>query len=80
MFSTKSDEVLHLMKEAQKSTDTKVTWLPKEIHMPIVWVVFGTNVLIIIYEPDLILLRIKSDQVVKTFSCQFDYLWKKYNK
>ena len=79
LFSTKTKKVEALRKEASKTCDVKVTWLPEEIYMPIVWVVFGNNVLIIIYEPDLIMMRIKSEQVVKTFSNQFDYLWKKYN-
>tara|TARA_Y100000310_G_scaffold345733_1_gene469004 strand:- start:12727 stop:13479 length:753 start_codon:yes stop_codon:yes gene_type:complete len=79
LFSTKTKKVEALKKEAGKTCDVKVTWLPEEVYMPIVWVVFGNNVLIIIYEPDLILMRIKSEQVVKTFSNQFDYLWKKYN-
>jgi sugar-specific transcriptional regulator TrmB len=80
LFSTKNTEVLKLKKQAEKEISVNVTWLPEEIYMPIVWVVFGNNVLIIIYEPDLILLRIKSKQVVKTFSSQFDYLWGKYKK
>ena len=80
LFSTKTKEVEKLKKEAEKTCDVKVTWLPKEVYMPIVWVVFGNNVLIIIYEPDLILLRIKSEKVVKTYSSQFDYLWKKYDQ
>ena len=58
----------------------KVCWLPKDVYMPIVWVVFGDNVLIIIYEPDIIMVRIKSADVVKTFSSQFDYLWEKNTK
>lgn len=80
LFSTKTKEVIKRMKEAKKTCDVKVTWLPKEVYMPIVWVIFGNNVLIIIYEPDLIMMRIKSEKIVKTFSSQFDYLWKKYNK
>tara|TARA_Y100000310_G_C20622048_1_gene783907 strand:+ start:791 stop:1549 length:759 start_codon:yes stop_codon:yes gene_type:complete len=80
LFSTKTKKVECLKKEAEKTCDVKVTWLPEEVFMPIVWVVFGKNVLIIIYEPDLIMMRIKSDKVVKTFSSQFDHLWKKYNK
>lgn len=79
LFSTKTKKVEKLRKEAAKTCDVSVTWLPKEVYMPIVWVVFGKNVLIIIYEPDLIMMRIKSTKVVKTFSSQFDYLWKKYN-
>ncbi len=80
LFSTKTDEVIKRMEEANKTTKTDVIWMPKEIYMPVVWVVFGNNVLIIIYEPDLILMRIKSEQVVKTFSNQFDYLWNKYKQ
>ena len=79
LFSTKTKKVLEHMHEASETCDVQVTWLPKEVYMPIVWVVFGKNVLIIIYEPDLIMMRIKSTKVVKTFSSQFDYLWKKYN-
>ena len=79
LFSTKSNEVLSRMEESKKTTAVEVVWLPKEVYMPIVWVVFGENVLIIIYEPDLIMMRIKSEQVTKTFSNQFDYLWKKYH-
>lgn len=80
LFSTKTKEVIKRMNEAKKTCDVKVAWLPKEVYMPIVWVVFGDNVLIIIYEPDLIMMRIKSEKIIKTFSSQFDYLWKKYNK
>ena len=80
LFSTKSDEVIKRMEAAKETTKVEVTWLPQEVYMPIVWVVFGENVLIIIYEPDLILMRIKSEQVVKTFSNQFDYLWGKYKE
>lgn len=78
LFSTKSADVAERMAEAKKTCDVQVAWLPREVYMPIVWVVFGENVLIIIYEPDLIMMRIKSEQVVRTFSNQFDYLWKKY--
>ena len=80
LFSTKTKKVQKLKAEAEKTCDVKVTWLPKEVYMPIVWVVFGNNVLIIIYEPDLIMMRIKSQKVVKTYSSQFDHLWKKYNE
>ena len=68
LFSTKSEDIIKRMKEAEKTTKAEVAWLPKEVYMPIVWVVFGNNVLIIIYEPDLILMRIKSEQVVKISS------------
>ncbi|MDD9953858.1 MAG: hypothetical protein OXR66_05995 [Candidatus Woesearchaeota archaeon] len=80
LFSTKTQEVEERLQEAKKTCDAKVTWLPDEVYMPIVWVVFGENVLIIIYEPDLIMMRIKSEQVVETFSNQFNHLWKKYNE
>jgi sugar-specific transcriptional regulator TrmB len=80
LFSTKTKKVEALKKEAAKTCNVQVTWLPKDVYMPIVWVVFGSNVLIIIYEPDLIMMRIKSEKVVKTYSSQFDHLWKKYNK
>ncbi len=80
LFSTKTKKVQKLKAEAEKTCDVQVTWLPKEVYMPIVWVVFGNNVLIIIYEPDLIMMRIKSEKVVKTYSSQFDHLWKKYNQ
>ncbi|MBI4452709.1 hypothetical protein HY637_04725 [Candidatus Woesearchaeota archaeon] len=78
LFSTKLDEVIKRMEAAKETTKVEVIWLPQEVYMPIVWVVFGENVLIIIYEPDIIVMRIKSEQVVKTFSNQFDYLWEKY--
>src|SRR3989338_777657 len=79
LFSTKSDEIVKRMEAAKETTKVEVIWLPQEVYMPIVWVIFGENVLIIIYEPDLIMMRIKSEQIVKTFSNQFDYLWEKYN-
>ncbi len=78
LFSTKNEVVFERIREAKKVTTVEVKWLPHDIYMPIVWVVFGNNVLIIIYEPDIILLRIKSKQIVDTFSNQFDYLWSKY--
>ena len=80
LFSTKTKKVEALKKESEKSCDVQVTWLPKDVYMPIVWVVFGKNVLIIIYEPDLIMMRIKSEKVVNTYSSQFDHLWEKYNE
>ncbi|MBI2139205.1 helix-turn-helix domain-containing protein, partial [Candidatus Woesearchaeota archaeon] len=64
LFSNRSEKVLQLKKEAEKICKVDVCWLPKEVYMPIVWVIFGQNVLIIIYEPDIILLRIKSDNIV----------------
>jgi|SRR3989338_1019263 len=79
LFSTKSDEVIKRVEAAKETAKVEVIWLPQEVYMPIVWVIFGENVLIIIYEPDLIVMRIKSEQIVKTFSNQFDYLWEKYN-
>lgn len=78
LFSTKSEIVLRRWEEAKKVTKVEVKWLPKEIYMPIVWVIFGNNLLIVIYEPEIIVLRIKSKQIVETFSNQLDYLWKKY--
>ena len=79
LFSTKSSLVVNRMKNAKKTTSIKIIWLPEELHMPIVWTLFGDNLLILIYEPDMISLRIKSPQIVKTFSNQFDYLWKKHS-
>jgi hypothetical protein len=52
LFSTKSEEVIKRLDDAKKDVDIKITWLPKEVYMPIVWVIFGDNVLIIIYEPE----------------------------
>lgn len=80
LFSTKSEEIIKRMEAAKETSKVEVIWLPQEVYMPIVWVVFGENVLIIIYEPDIIVMRIKSEQVIKTFSNQFDYLWKKYKE
>ncbi len=77
LFSTKSKAVVKLLKEARKTTAVTMKWLPEELYMPIVWVLFGENLLILIYEPEIIALRIKSKQVVDTFRNQFDYLWKK---
>ncbi|MBI5228320.1 hypothetical protein HY988_07035 [Candidatus Micrarchaeota archaeon] len=80
LFSTKSKQMLERLENAKKMTEIKTIWLPQELYMPIVWVLFGDNLLIIIYEPDIIALRIKSEQIVKTFANQFDYLWKKHKK
>ncbi len=80
LFSTKSKEMNERIKEAKKTTKVAIKWLPEELQMPVVWTIFGNNLLILIYEPDIIALRIKSEQVVKTFSSQFEYLWKKYSK
>lgn len=80
LFSTKSDVMTRRLNEARKSTSVKTAWLPEEMYMPIVWTLFGNNLLIIVYEPDIIVLRVKSEQIVKTFSNQFDYLWKKHTK
>ncbi|MEK6809017.1 MAG: helix-turn-helix domain-containing protein [Nanoarchaeota archaeon] len=77
LFSTKSNVVLKRLKFATKSTNVKIKWLPKDLYMPIVWTLFGENLLILIYEPDIIALRIKSKQIVNTFSNQFHYLWEK---
>ena len=78
LFAKQSSDVEERLRQARKTTKVNLIWLPEEVYMPIVWVIFGNNVLIIIYEPDLIVLRIASKQVVKTFSQQFDHLWKKY--
>ena len=78
LFSTKTEVVIKREKEAQKTTSVEIRWLPKEVYMPIVWVIFGTNLLIVIYEPDVVVLRIKSKQITKTFANQFDYLWNKH--
>ncbi|MBI4170217.1 MAG: hypothetical protein HY514_00845 [Candidatus Aenigmarchaeota archaeon] len=80
LFSTKSEAVLKRLKEARKCTRVKIIWLPEELYMPVVWTLFGNNLLIIIYEPDIIAFRMKSDSIVKTFSNQFDYLWKKHSE
>ena len=78
LFSTKSEIVLKRLKEATKTTKVEIKWLPKELYMPIVWTLFGSNLLLLIYEPEIIALRIKSEQIVNTFSNQFDYLWNTY--
>lgn len=78
LFATQSDQVLKRLKEAKKITKVEIKWLPKEIYMPIVWTIFGSNLLILVYEPDIVALRIKSAQIVKTFTHQFEYLWKKH--
>ncbi len=77
LFSTKSDPVIRRAEEVKEITNIEVKWLPKEIYMPIVWVVFGDNLLIVVYEPEIVVIRIKSKQIVGTFSNQFDYLWGK---
>ncbi len=78
LFSTKTDVVVKRMEEAEKITKVEVKWLPEDVYMPIVWVIFGENVLIVIYEPEIIVLRIKSKQITQTFSNQFEYFWRKY--
>ncbi len=78
LFSTKTEDVLKRFEEANKVTKVEVKWLPEDVYMPIVWVIFGENVLIVIYEPEIVVLRIKSKQITQTFSNQFDYFWKKY--
>ncbi len=80
LFATKSDEFVVRLKEAKKTTQVNVTWLPEDIFMPIVWTLFGNNLLILVYEPEIIAVRIRSRQIVNTFSSQFDYLWKKHSK
>ena len=77
LFSVKSETFLKRLKEARRLTKVEIKFLPEEMYMQIVWTVFGDNLLILIYEPEIIALRIKSESIVKTFSSQFDYLWKK---
>lgn len=76
LFSLHNSQTIERTKEAEKWTKVHVRWLPEELHMPIVWVVFGENLLILIYEPEIIALRIKSVPIVNTFSNQFEYWWK----
>ena len=78
LFSTKTGVVVKRMGEAKKITKVEVKWLPEDVYMPIVWVIFGENVLIVIYEPEIVVLRIKSKQITQTFSNQFGYFWGKY--
>jgi|GEM_PF-2220928 sugar-specific transcriptional regulator TrmB len=78
LFGTKSAQVLKRLKETRKFNKVEMKWFTEDLYMPIVWTLFGGNLLIILYEPEIIVLRIKSEQIVKTFSNQFDYLWKKY--
>ena len=80
LFSNKSDVVIQRMRDAKRTTSVKIIWLPQELQMEVVWTLFGKNLLILIYEPDIIAFRIKSERVVRTFSQQFDYLWKKHSK
>jgi sugar-specific transcriptional regulator TrmB len=78
LFATRSDMVEKRLGEARKTTKVEIKWLPEDMYMQIVWTLFGDNLLILIYEPEIIAFRIKSEQVVKTFSSQFDYLWERY--
>src|SRR3989344_3170830 len=78
LFSVKSEAFTKRLKEAKRFTKVEIKFLPENLYMQIVWTLFGENLLILIYEPEIIALRIKSDPVVKTFSSQFDYLWKKH--
>jgi sugar-specific transcriptional regulator TrmB len=78
LFSTPSKKLDGLLTSARKTTKVTLKKLPDEVFMPIVWVVFGNNVLILVYTPEVVAIRIQSKQVVKTFSSQFDYLWKKH--
>ena len=78
LFSTKTPEFLKRLEEAKTATKIEIMYIPEDLYMPVVWTLFGNNLLILIYEPDIIALRIKSDQIVKSFSNQFDYLWKKH--
>lgn len=80
LFSTDSKVFQRRLHEAKKITNVHIKYLPPELYMPVVWTLFGKNLLILIYEPDIIALRIKSSQVVKTFSNQFDYLWYKVQR
>lgn len=75
LFSARTEDVIRRYEEARHIAKLEIKWLPKDMYMPIVWVVFGSNVLIAIYEPEIIVMRIKSRQTVQTFSNQFDYLW-----
>ena len=78
LFSVKSEAFSKRLKEAKRFTKIEIKFLPEEIYMQMVWTLFGENLLILIYEPEIIALRIKSETIVKTFSSQFDYLWKKH--
>lgn len=80
LFAPKFPVVLKRLEEARKGVTIRVIWLPGEMYMPVVWTIFGSNLLIVIYEPDIIALRIKSEQIVKTFRDQLEYLWKKHEK
>lgn len=80
LFSTPSKKLDQLAKAARKTTKVTIRRLPDEVFMPIVWVVFGDNVLILVYAPDVVAIRIQSRPVVRTFSSQFDYLWKRHAK
>lgn len=80
LFSTPSEIVKKRLKEAKKTAKIKIIWVPEDIQMQVVWTLFGNNLLILLYEPEIIAIRIKSSQVVKTFSDQFDYLWKKHSR
>ena len=75
LFSTRSDLFLNRLESAKKAASVEIRYLPEGLSMQVVWTIFGGNLLILIYEPDIIALRIKSEQVVKTFSEQFDHLW-----
>lgn len=75
LFSSQSPVMDERLKEARKYARVDIQWLHSDVFMPIVWTLFGDNLLILIYEPDVIALRIKSEPVVKTFSSQFEYLW-----
>ena len=80
LFSTKTPEVSQRLLNSQKICNTTIHWLPSDLFMPVVWTIFGKNLLIIIYEPDVILLRITSPEVVNSFDQQFEYLWNKSKK
>ncbi len=80
LFSTPSKKLDQLAQTARKTTKVTIRRLPDDVFMPIVWVMFGENVLILVYAPEVVAIRIKSRQVVRTFSSQFDYLWKRHAK
>ncbi|MDO8556081.1 MAG: helix-turn-helix domain-containing protein [Nanoarchaeota archaeon] len=77
LFSNKTKTTEERLKEAKKTTKIDIHWLPQELDMSVVWTLFGNNLLILIYEPDIIAIRIRSTTVIKTFKNQFSYQWKK---
>ncbi|MEN9626440.1 MAG: hypothetical protein RL557_768 [archaeon] len=75
LFSNKNKDVEERLKISKRITSSEIKWLPDKVFMPVVWTIFGANLLIIIYEPEIIVLRIRSKTIVKSFDAQFDYLW-----